>query len=293
MAGDRGIHALRAEQHGVARPHDVGDGKAADEAELLRLVTCPAAIPARYVPFVVLGLEGAQVVEVLEAGTVLEGHVGEAGRHLQHRRAVREAGPEDEPVAGAGKLGEHPFGGLRVVDVVERGHVDPVAERGGDGLGAEAVLPGPADLRDRRDVDDADLEGLGGPREPGEREPGRRQAPRPRPTASGCPPACVLLRHGPSSCRVVFPMPCDAGSGWFSTVRAHEARSKRGRCTGRRTPTRIPAASCCVVPDYAPLHFSCPTGPSRLAGTIRRRGDETAGGSDQVDRTPIDGSGSK
>ncbi len=53
-----------------------------------------------------------------DARTVLERRLGEARRHLLHRRAVREAGPENQLISGGGELAEHAFGILGHEDVV-------------------------------------------------------------------------------------------------------------------------------------------------------------------------------
>ena len=63
---------------------------------------------------------------------------------------MREAGAEDQLVAGRGQLAEHALGILRHEDVVDDGDRDLVAELRLDRVDAEAVLLGPADLGDRR-----------------------------------------------------------------------------------------------------------------------------------------------
>ena len=161
----------------VGRADDVGDREAADEAELARLRHVPGGDARDVGALVIFRLEGAEIRQVDDAGAMLEGDFGEARRHLLHRRSQREAGAEDQLVAGRGELAEHPLGILRHEDVVDDGDRDLVAELRLDGVDAERMLLGPADLGDRRCVDLPDLQRLLGAHDARESRCCRAQSP--------------------------------------------------------------------------------------------------------------------
>src|SRR6185312_12174409 len=122
-------------------------------------------------------LEGAEIGEMDDARAMDEGRLREARRDFLDWRPVREAGAEYELVAVGGELAEDALGVLRVEDVVEDGEFHLVAELLLDRLDGEAVLLGPADLGDGRDIGDADLERpFGGKRHAAQRTRPERRA---------------------------------------------------------------------------------------------------------------------
>ena len=106
---------------------------------------------------------GAHVLGALEAGGVLEIHVRDISwRHLQRRVHVAERGGEDQLVAGARELLDRALGVGAFADVLEIGGLDLVAERLRQGLAADFMLVGPAEIADRAEIDEADFELVGG-----------------------------------------------------------------------------------------------------------------------------------
>ena len=83
-------------------------------------------------------------------------------RDLQRRVHVAERGREDQLVAGAGELLDRALGVRTFADVLEKGGLDLVAELLHHRLAAELVLIGPAEIADRAEIDEADLQLVGG-----------------------------------------------------------------------------------------------------------------------------------
>ena len=97
----------------------------------------------------------------LVAGGVLELHVLEVGRDLEHRLHVAEGGAEDQLVALAGHVAEHALGVGRLGHLLDEAGDDLVAELLLDRLAAVVVREGPAAVADRADVGEGDLQRLG------------------------------------------------------------------------------------------------------------------------------------
>ena len=79
-------------------------------------------------------------------------------RDLQRRIHVAERGREDQLVAGAGQLFDRTLGVRAFADVFEIGGFDLVAEFLDDRLAADLVLIGPAEIADRSEINEPDLE---------------------------------------------------------------------------------------------------------------------------------------
>ena len=92
---------------------------------------------------------------------MLELHVLQVGRHLEHRLHVAEGGAEDQLVALARDVAEHALGVGRLGHLLDEGGDDLVAELLLDRLAAVVVRKGPAAVADRADVGEGDLQRLG------------------------------------------------------------------------------------------------------------------------------------
>ena len=95
---------------------------------------------------------------------MFEFHVGKIGRDLQGRVHEPEGGREDDVVTGLGKLPDHPFGVRALGDVLDKRRFDLVAECRIDGLPALVVAVCPAEIIDRTDINEADLDRVLGDR---------------------------------------------------------------------------------------------------------------------------------
>ena len=159
---DVGIDGLRAEHRGVDAHDDFRDRERADIAEhagLRHLAGDDALDVAALVEPAVID---RHVLVALEAGGVLEMHVGIFLRDLQRRIHVAERGGKDQLVAGAHELFDRTLGIGTLADVFEVGGLDLVAELLHQRLAGEVVLVGPAEVADRAKIDKSDLELVGG-----------------------------------------------------------------------------------------------------------------------------------
>jgi hypothetical protein len=105
---------------------------------------------------------GRHVLVALVAGGVLEMHVRIFLGDLQRRLHVAERGREDQLVAGARQLLDRAFGVRAFADILEERGFDLVAEFLEHGEAPEVVLVGPAEIADRAEIDESDLELVGG-----------------------------------------------------------------------------------------------------------------------------------
>ena len=158
------IDRLGAEHGGVDVGDDLRDRERDDVAEHAGLRHLGGDLALDVAALIEAGRIGAHVLGALEAGGVLEIHVRVFVRHLQRRLHEAERGGEDQLVAGAGELLDRALGIGTFGDVLEIGGLDLVAERLYHGLAAEFVLVGPAEIADRADIDEADLQLVGGAR---------------------------------------------------------------------------------------------------------------------------------
>ena len=83
-------------------------------------------------------------------------------RNFDDRVHIAERRGEDEPMAGAHKLFDGPFGVGTFGDVFEIGRFDPVAKGGDDRSAADLMLIGPAEIADRPEIDEADFQFVNG-----------------------------------------------------------------------------------------------------------------------------------
>ena len=105
---------------------------------------------------------GRHVLVALVAGGVLEMHVGIFLGDLQRRVHVAERGREDQLVAGADQLLDGALGVGAFRHVLEIGGLDLVAEFLHQRLARQFVLIGPAEVADRAEIDEPDLQLVGG-----------------------------------------------------------------------------------------------------------------------------------
>ena len=89
-------------------------------------------------------------------------HIGMPFGHLQRRLHVAERRGEDQLVAGARELLDRALGVRAFADVFEIGGFDLVAEFLEHREAGQIVLVGPAEIADRAEIDEADLEFFGG-----------------------------------------------------------------------------------------------------------------------------------
>ena len=159
---DVGIDRLRAEHGGV----DAGDhfrnrerGDIAEHARFRHLGGDDALDVAALIepPRI-----GRHVLVALVAGGVLEMHVRVFLGDLQRRLHVAERRREDQLVAGARELLDRAFGVRAFADILEERGFDLVAEFLDHLEAAEVVLVGPAEIADRAEIDETDLEFVGG-----------------------------------------------------------------------------------------------------------------------------------
>ena len=159
---DVGIDGLRAEDGGVDAHDDFRDRERADVAEHAGLRHLAGDDALNVAALVEPAVIDRHVLVALEAGGVLEMHVGIFLRHLQRRIHVAERGGEDQLVAGARQLFDRSFGVGTFADVLEVGGLDLVAEFLDQRLPRNFMLIGPAEIADRAEIDKAYLELVGG-----------------------------------------------------------------------------------------------------------------------------------
>ncbi len=94
-------------------------------------------------------LEIAEIGAGRNPGAAVEDHLRELARDAPDRHAVREAGADDQMMAGGRKTAEHPFGILRLEDVLDHVHHGPGPEGGADRLHGQHGLAGPAHFGSR------------------------------------------------------------------------------------------------------------------------------------------------
>ena len=155
---DVGIDGLRAEHRGVDAHDDFGDRERADIAEHAGLRHLAGDHALDVTAFVEPAVIDRHVLVFLEAGGVLEMHVRIFLGDLQRRVHVAERGGEDQLVAGAHELLDGALGVGTLRHVFEIGGLDLVAELLDHRLPRDLVLVGPAEIADRAEVDEPDLQ---------------------------------------------------------------------------------------------------------------------------------------
>ena len=173
------IDRLRPEHRGVDTRDDFGDRERCNIAEHTGLRHLGGNDALDVAAFVEPAGISRHVFGALVAGSVLEMNLGIFLRHLQRRFHVTERRREDQLVAGARQLFDRPLGVGAFADIFEVGGLDLVAEFLDECQTGEVMLVGPAEISDRAEIDEADLELVGGGRAEqagsgGEQRGGRR-----------------------------------------------------------------------------------------------------------------------
>ncbi len=156
------VDLLGAQHEGVDPGHDLGDREGRDIAHGVVLRRLGRDLAHDVATLVETGRIGREVGCLLVAGGVFERHFGKTLRHLQHRVHEAEGRAEDQLVATARQLFERPLG-IVLGDVFEERGLDLVAELLLQELPALVVLVGIAEVADRPDIDEADLQLVGSP----------------------------------------------------------------------------------------------------------------------------------
>jgi hypothetical protein len=149
--------AFAASVGGVDPHHHLGDRERADVADGVGLGHLAGDQADDVTAFVEAGVVGSDVGRLLEAGGVLELHVGVTCRHLDGRVHEAEGGGEDDAAAGRGQLVDDALRVGPLGDILDVVGVDPVAELLLKGQQTLVVLVAPALVADRPDVNEAHL----------------------------------------------------------------------------------------------------------------------------------------
>ena len=115
---------------------------------------------------------GREVFLALVSGGVLEHEIGIFLRHLHGRVHEPERGGEDQLVARARQLLDRALGVRPFWHLLQIGRLDLVAERLDHGQAALIVLIAPAEVADRADIDESDLQLVLGRRRRSKRQQG-------------------------------------------------------------------------------------------------------------------------
>ncbi|MGY4462318.1 hypothetical protein ACVWYI_006278 [Bradyrhizobium sp. LB13.1] len=156
------VDGLRRQDRRIDARDDLRNRERADIAEhagLRHFGRDQALDVAALVPF---GRVGRHVRIALVAGRVLEMHVRVFLRDLQRRIHIAERRREDQLVAGADELLDGPLGVGTFRHVFQIGGLNLVAELLHQRLACQLMLIGPAEVSDRTQIDEADLQLVGG-----------------------------------------------------------------------------------------------------------------------------------
>ena len=164
-----GIDAAERQGEGVDAAHHFGNREGADIADDVRLGQLAGDQAADGPPFVEPARICRDIGGALVAGGMLELHLGEALGDLQRRVHEAERGREDQPVTALGKLLDHPLGIRTLGDVLDIGRFDLIAEMLGHMFAAQVMLIAVAVVGHRTDIDEPDLQLIGGERLAAER----------------------------------------------------------------------------------------------------------------------------
>ena len=110
---------------------------------------------------------GAEVLVLLVTGGVFEGDFGELLSHFQRWVHVAEGGGEDQIKAALGHVADHAFGVCAFWHVLHIAGFDFIAEFLDQLLATLLVLVGPAVVANRADIDETNLQRIGGGRAQG------------------------------------------------------------------------------------------------------------------------------
>ena len=159
---DIGIDRLRAEHGGVDAGDHFGNRERGDIAEHARFRHLGGDDALDVAALIEPPRIGRHVGVALVAGGVLEMHVGIFLGDFQRRLHIAERGREDQLVAGARQLLDRALGVRTFADILQERGFDLVAEFLEHGEASEVVLVGPAEIADRSEIDESDLELVGG-----------------------------------------------------------------------------------------------------------------------------------
>ncbi len=133
-----------------------------DVADLLGLGHLRREEAADVAAFIGTGQIGADVLRLLVTGGVLEGDLGELLGDLQRGVHVAEGGGEDKVIVALGHVADNPLGIGTLRHVLDEAGLHLVAQLLFHVLATLLMLVGPAMVADRADIDEADLQRIGG-----------------------------------------------------------------------------------------------------------------------------------
>ncbi len=153
-----GFLLLRGEQERVHAEHHFGHLVGAEIAERAGLALHAGDGAEHGAAFMEARIVDGDIVRRLEAGAVFELDVGEFRRDFQRLVHIAVGRGEDQLAALVGEVADHRGGRGVFGDVLDIDGLDLVAERCLQRLAALVMGPGPAEIADRTEEDEADLE---------------------------------------------------------------------------------------------------------------------------------------
>ena len=239
LGGDLRIDGLSGEREGVHAHHHFRDLERPDKADRSGLRHHAGDRADDRAALIETRIVGADIVGALVAGAMFPFDVGELLRGLDRLIHVAVGGGEDELVALLGEVLHHRNRARVLLHVLDIVGDDLTFQRVDQRLAALFVRPRPAVVADRAEIDEADLERLGG--EAAASQGGQRQ-----PAAAAvfmrCRRVIVLIVSLPDEfcwrSSVGQERPAEAGRGFASGDLAGRYDSERddGCDVGHRRP---------------------------------------------------------